>query len=157
MCVVSAIIDYGQKRWPGQPWSEPWPTTYPTTPALNPPPPPITREEFDELKRLVEAGRVFDEKTKQAECEAADKLLWLQRTEEDLNAQSVASDVRSGQPLGPSERQINERLYADFMEAGMQLEAMGMLFNASDTMALAERLFNYAKVIREELLDGEAP
>jgi hypothetical protein len=98
MCTYSMIIDYEKKRW-----SEPTSPLYPyTTPNAVPMPsyyppyipgigpntniPGVSHNEFnrlkvelEELKKLLIAAKIFDEKTGQPHCEAEDKVELLKR------------------------------------------------------------------------------
>jgi len=84
MCVVSMIGDhYGEKfrnpqQWPGlQPYVQPSPIVLPS---------PISREEFENLKREVEEMRVllrraklYDQQNGEPDCGIEDKMALLRR------------------------------------------------------------------------------
>ncbi len=87
MCVVSMIGDHYTKKWrrkypsvdPGLGF--PWP--------LAPPPPQITRDEFEALKRdfaemkeLLMRAKEYDARTNQPECETEEKVAILRRVAE---------------------------------------------------------------------------
>lgn len=89
MCVVSNIGDYWSRRVPEDyPWVIPRIDPLPTGPNpfnMN----PVSREEFDKLKRDVEelkklliAGKEFDEKTGQPHCEHEDKIALIKKIAE---------------------------------------------------------------------------
>lgn len=93
MCTVSSIGDNWNKRWPEQyPWVDPLiqpgqqpPVKWP----LEIPPPQVTRQEFDalkkeleELKTLLKAAQKFDEVTNQPHCEHEDKVATLKKIAE---------------------------------------------------------------------------
>lgn len=81
MCVVSNIGDYWKEKLPEKhPWTEPlipsWPVVLPQ----------VSREEFDalkkemeELKKLLIAGKEFDEKTGQPDCELEEKIKLIKK------------------------------------------------------------------------------
>ena len=85
MCVVSNIGDYWNKRVPEDyPWVIPS-ITHPDAITNN----FVSREEFDKLKRDVEelkklllAGKEFDEKTGQPHCEHEDKIALIKKIAE---------------------------------------------------------------------------
>ena len=87
MCVVSNIgdnyRDNFQPRWPNVPIQ---PTIYPnqTIPLL-----PVSREEFEalkkeveELKVLLKAAKKFDEQTNQPDCHMDDKVDFIKKLAE---------------------------------------------------------------------------
>lgn len=85
MCTVSNISDDWTKRWPNNPVN-PWQDkqALPYIPYGVPGPlnqAQITREEFEalkkevsELKKLLEAAKVYDEATGQPDCHMEDKV-----------------------------------------------------------------------------------
>lgn len=98
MCVVSNIGDYGRQtippRYPWvyphiQPWVDPespwnpgktigWPGhNQPTTEQFD-----ALKQEVEALKKLLQAGKEYDETTGQAECETADKVAVLRKIAE---------------------------------------------------------------------------
>lgn len=91
MCVVSMIGDhFGDKfrnpqQWPGlQPYVQPHAPMAPTSPVILPP--PISREEFEALKKEVEEMRVllrrakiYDEQNGEPDCEIEEKMALLRR------------------------------------------------------------------------------
>ncbi|AXQ68594.1 hypothetical protein HOU00_gp055 [Caulobacter phage CcrPW] len=97
MCIVSAVMDYGDQLWPKQ---HPWMT--PIVPDIPPievaPSKPITlkdfakkeqgrlptAEEIKAFKKLVEAAERFDQIANQPHCEDPEKIKLLQRLEERL-------------------------------------------------------------------------
>lgn len=75
MCMVSAVLGYGQNQWPY--------TSVPgvvivTTPA-NPDP-----QAWEQFKKAVDAARVFDEQAKQAACESVEKDNWFKKMDERM-------------------------------------------------------------------------
>jgi hypothetical protein len=91
MCTVSNIGDYGRREWdewikyPGK--LNPVPGYYPQ-PVVTPPK-DITREEFEALKKRVEAlhelllaAKKYDEQTDQPHCEADDKVAVIKKIAE---------------------------------------------------------------------------
>jgi hypothetical protein len=104
MCVVSMIGDHYQQKWQGiqgsQQNSIPWPPQQqPNDHGIGQAgiggmsglhmQPPISRAEFDELKKevlemkqLLLAAKAFDEKTGQPDCEQESKVALLRRVAE---------------------------------------------------------------------------
>lgn len=110
MCVVSAVMDYGQKLWPSpEPWMTPLVPAFPIIPDV--PPQKSAEERMAELNRklnqanpaaakeqgrlptaaeikafqkLVEAAERFDAIANQPHCEDPEKIKLLQRLEERL-------------------------------------------------------------------------
>lgn len=92
MCVVSNIGDGYHRNFPKQ-WPNVYPTSvpgvYPTTPFKLTP--PVTREEFDKLKRevealreLLQAARKYDEATGQPDCHMDEKVDFIKKLAEML-------------------------------------------------------------------------
>ncbi len=106
MCAVSAMGDHYTKKidedWTKtHPWIQPW--VVPTTP-INPtpiqpiqwppaqtgfPPPTVSREEFEVLKKQVQemheilkVAKEYDDRTDQHECEQEEKVALLKRIAE---------------------------------------------------------------------------
>lgn len=86
MCVVSNIGDVWKEQFPER---YPW---YPYQPGQLSPPSqtitinPPTREEFDRLKKEVEAlrdllkaAKIYDEKTNQKDCEMDEKIEFIKK------------------------------------------------------------------------------
>lgn len=78
MCVVSMVGDDFTKRWPDI-TPDPWRET--EISELLRTTPEISREEFEEvkkeieaLKKLLKAAKIYDEETGQPDCEAEDKV-----------------------------------------------------------------------------------
>jgi hypothetical protein len=81
MCAMSQVGDYTSKefeKWIYKP--QPY-TPNVTAPIVINPPSPITRAEFDALKEkvehmitLLEAAKIYDEKTGQPHCEVDEKV-----------------------------------------------------------------------------------
>lgn len=89
MCAVSAIYDHGRRDWP-TPFNpiipnSPWPADTPT------------RKEFDELKKLVEAAREYDNATGQPDCELDEKAEWFK----ELEARVAAVEAAVAPPTPP--------------------------------------------------------
>lgn len=88
MCTVSMIGDHYADKWRPVPQNPPYqPTVIPTSPIYLPP--PITREEFDALKRDVEEMKLLLKRAKQydadhgePDCEMDEKLVILRRVAE---------------------------------------------------------------------------
>jgi hypothetical protein len=59
MCAVSAISDYGQGVV-------------------------FTQDSFAEFKKLMEAAKIFDEKTNQPDCEDPEKQKWIEVVERQV-------------------------------------------------------------------------
>lgn len=89
MCVVSMVGDQFSERWRRNPIVEPIippGTIVPNTDwLLN----PVTRKEFDELKKEVElmkdllrAAKIYDEENGEPHCEKAEKVELLKRVAE---------------------------------------------------------------------------
>lgn len=111
MCIVSAVMDYGDQLWPKQ---HPWMT--PIVPDIPPvevtPSKPITlkdfakkeqgrlptAEEIKAFKKLVEAAERFDQIANQPHCEDPEKIKLLQRLEERLARIEGAVGVVEEQP-----------------------------------------------------------
>lgn len=77
MCVVSMIADHYQEKWQ-------WPTIPNQT--VIPLPSPVTKEEFDtlkkdvlEMKELLKKAKAYDEKNNEPDCEIADKVDFLKK------------------------------------------------------------------------------
>lgn len=78
MCAYSAIMDGFNKKWPNPvtiPSIPSWPEVKPTVfPSIMPAPyTGPTKEQFEELLKLLRAAKVYDEKTGQPECELESK------------------------------------------------------------------------------------
>lgn len=78
MCASSMVGDHYRDMWQTQPWY-PAVTSLPQTVVFNGP--PISRAEFDELKRqvaemkeLLTRAKKYDEETGQRECEMDEKM-----------------------------------------------------------------------------------
>lgn len=98
MCTVSNIGDYWNNRWPKEfPWIDDptvWPDPNNPNKRIYPMPGPLpvpgpSREEFDRLKKEVEAlkellaaAQKFDEVTNQPHCEHEDKVAILKKVAE---------------------------------------------------------------------------
>jgi hypothetical protein len=90
MCVVSMIGDHYRDKW--EPWvspmnpNNPW-TIYPANPL--PTELPISRQEFDELKRevaemvaLLKRAKKYDEDNGEPNCELDEKMAILRKVAE---------------------------------------------------------------------------
>lgn len=88
MCTVSNVGDYWNKQWPDRhPWVDPY--VQPLYPPLNIPNNGPTREEFEALKKdiealkeLLKAAKKFDEETNQPHCEHEDKVAIIKKMAE---------------------------------------------------------------------------
>lgn len=83
MCAVSFIGGDWTKRWPNNPANPFAPQSLPATY------PEISRAEFnalknevEELKKLLLAGKAYDEATGQADCEQEDKIALIKKIAE---------------------------------------------------------------------------
>ena len=89
MCVVSNVGDDWSKRWPNNPVN-PWKDTNPWWEQIGvPAPSPVSREEFDalkkemeELKKLLKAAKEYDEKTGQPDCHMDEKVELIKKIAE---------------------------------------------------------------------------
>jgi hypothetical protein len=99
MCVVSMIGDHYRDKWRDSPWITPYTSPYqvpqPEYP-LDPPSkrktvaePPISKEEFDALKRevedlkkLLERAKEYDARNGEPECETDEKMEVLRKVAE---------------------------------------------------------------------------
>jgi hypothetical protein len=93
MCAVSTIGDDYTKKWPNNPLN-PWGPSDPLLPPYEPLGPfslgcPVNRVEFEmlknevqELKKLLEAAKKFDEATGQKDCEMEEKVAFLKKLAE---------------------------------------------------------------------------
>lgn len=83
MCVYSMIADHFHDKWTTPPYKWPFdqppqqpqpivPVPYPM-PLPIPMSRPITQEEVDELRRLLEKAKKYDEETGQKDCEIEEK------------------------------------------------------------------------------------
>ena len=96
MCVYSMIADDWNKRTlPDYPWVQPYVEPW-TAPFRYPPVPAPSQEEFDSLRREVEAlkkllraAKIYDEETGQPDCETDEKIATLKKVADllgiDLN------------------------------------------------------------------------
>jgi hypothetical protein len=97
MCTVSNIGDYARTTFPPKyphvdfPPTVHLPTPFPSVVQW----PPVNsdvellkvelanlKRDFEALKELLKAAKVFDEKTNQPDCEHADKVAWLKKAAE---------------------------------------------------------------------------
>jgi len=86
MCIYSAIGDYAGRTWPDRyPYIYPWVDPNPNGIRFPPVPAP-TQEQFDELKREVEAlrkllgaAKEYDAITHQPDCEMEEKIELIKR------------------------------------------------------------------------------
>lgn len=82
MCVVSMVGDFAQERWPKE-----FPNIFKFKPMTGEDfKDPVTREEFEALKRevqmikeLLEKAKEYDERTNQPNCELEDKIALLKK------------------------------------------------------------------------------
>lgn len=75
MCVVSNIFDYGRYRVPYNTWTQ--------TPGA-----------WDAYKKLIEAGKQFDEVAKEPDCEDPGKAEWMAEIEERLRKLEESKTTR---------------------------------------------------------------
>lgn len=91
MCVYSMIADDWRKRTiPEHPWIQPFIDPY-VPPFRQPPFSAPSQEEFDALKRemealkkLLRAAKIYDEETGQPDCETDEKIATLKKVAEFL-------------------------------------------------------------------------
>lgn len=86
MCAVSMIYDHYGDKWKQPPYV-PWPPTY--TPAIYPPQSPITPQEIEEFRKLLERAREYDKKNNQKDCELDSKREALKKLAKDLGVDLV--------------------------------------------------------------------
>lgn len=86
MCVYSMIADdWTRRTYPVYPWIDP--IVHPNTPSFRfPPTPAPSQEEFDSLRRevealkkLLQAAKIYDAETGQPDCETDEKIGDLKR------------------------------------------------------------------------------
>jgi hypothetical protein len=99
MCVVSNIGDDWRNKFPDR-----WPN-FPTNPIPQYPIPQISRYEFDELKREMEAlkkllqeAKKFDEATGQQDCEMESKVKFIKQIAEALGVDMTGVFKTEEQP-----------------------------------------------------------
>jgi len=125
MCIVSFIGEDFMERWrpklppyqPNTPWITPYPSPAPPRDdfvdpvRLVPVYPQVTKEEFDQLKKelqalkdVLEKAKVYDEITKQKDCEMEQKIEFLRRV-----AKEVGVDLESvfGKPKKSTRKKKN--------------------------------------------------
>ena len=89
MCVVSMVGDHYKEKWQDQEWykhvTQPIPSIWPTFPTVS----PVSREEFEELKRdvqealiLLRRAKKYDEDNNEPECEIEEKMEVLRKVAE---------------------------------------------------------------------------
>lgn len=90
MCVVSMILDHGRQRYPA-PSLIPWnPQPYPMPGIIdNPTQPPNQEKNFkeliDELYKLIDQAKKYDEAAGEPDCEDPEKEKWLDEVKEIRN------------------------------------------------------------------------
>lgn len=79
MCVLSMVMDHYRDEWwhrlnppPLIPSAPPW-TPSPYTPTVPLVPRPVTQEEVDEFRRLLERAREYDRRNNEPDCELDEK------------------------------------------------------------------------------------
>lgn len=118
MCVVSAVMDYGDQLWPKpQPWMTP---LVPDIPPIEvAPSKQITLKDFAKkeqgrlptaaeikaFQKLVEAAERFDQIANQPHCEDPEKIKLLQRLEERLAR--IEGAVGVVEELAPAEVSVS--------------------------------------------------
>lgn len=101
MCVVSMVMQHrydewnDRIRWP----SSPFPDTNPFGQPLVPPAPvvvrPVTQEEVDEFRRLLERAREYDRKNNEPDCELDEKRQALKTLAKELGVDIAFIDEPS--------------------------------------------------------------
>lgn len=81
MCVVSMIVDHYTNKWTEK-WHEQQSTLEPI-PLVS----PITQEEVDEFRRLLQRAREYDKRTGQPDCELDEKRHVLKKLAEQLGVE----------------------------------------------------------------------
>lgn len=85
MCTVSMIYDHFHEKWK---WIEvPKPDLTPLVYPPPPPVPPISREEIEEFRKLLERAREYDRKHNQPDCELEEKRQKLKELAETLGVE----------------------------------------------------------------------
>jgi len=82
MCVVSMVYDYYQDKWK-QPFVLP---TYPSWIVPLSIPPQLTPEELQDLRKLLERAKKYDEENNQNDCELEEKKKKLRELAAELGA-----------------------------------------------------------------------
>lgn len=80
MCAVSVMSDWGREHW--NPFHL---APQDSQPTLNPETVIITRQQWDEYLKLLDAARKFDEATGQPDCGDSQKMEWMKKVEDRLN------------------------------------------------------------------------
>ena len=85
MCVVSMITDHYYDKWRSYPYKQgeiiP---TIPNDPLTAPTPSPITQEEINEFRELLERARQYDIENNEPDCELKEKRDRLLKLAEEL-------------------------------------------------------------------------
>lgn len=69
MCVMSMVVDHYHDKWKEKIDKQEWDrVTQPVLPIL-----PVTPEEIEDFRKLLERAREYDRKNNQADCEMEDK------------------------------------------------------------------------------------
>ena len=87
MCATSYVSDYARDNFPNRypgifPNSAPpmqWPNQWPTPALVDPVEFQKLKAEVVELRKLLEAAKLFDDKTGQHECEQDEKVAFLKK------------------------------------------------------------------------------
>ena len=90
MCVVSLVTDHFYDKWKTLPQPVPMPYVYPTPqPSVYPlsPPPPISPEEIEDFRKLLERAREYDRRNSKPDCELAEKRERLLQLARDLGVE----------------------------------------------------------------------
>lgn len=85
MCVVSMIMDHTHEEWNPRRWKM-VPEVVPIPDHLKPPP-PVTREEIEEFRRLLERAREYDRRHNEPDCELEEKRQKLRDLAKELGVE----------------------------------------------------------------------
>lgn len=78
MCVVSMVMDHTEKEWERRLLPQPYPLQPPI--IVN----PLTQDEVDEFRRLLERAREYDKRNNEPDCELPAKKRKLKKLAKQL-------------------------------------------------------------------------
>lgn len=88
MCVSSFIYDHFHEKWSNPPYSIPsqpyYPNTWPNAPVI---PTPLTPDEVEDVRKLLEKAKQYDEETGQKDCELEEKKQRLRLLAKELGVE----------------------------------------------------------------------